>query len=111
MSSNGVDFKERTTIMCAMSLKEIQRFQIPIKDGYGVRSLCWQGDELVDWVGGERYGLDGSVQRMQGGWGPFFDAAVANPEGKYAVIYGRLGTKGLILKEGKLLREINRSFY
>lgn len=38
-----------------------------------------------------------------------FDAAIGS--GPYAVVYKRLGTKGLVLRNGEILREINRSFY
>jgi hypothetical protein len=34
-----------------------------------------------------------------------------SPSGEFAVIYTRLGTKGLVLHRGKIIREINRSFY
>lgn len=40
-----------------------------------------------------------------------FDAAVSSPSGKYAVIYEKLGTKGLLLRDGQIVRELNRSFY
>jgi hypothetical protein len=78
----------------------------------GIRSLCWRGDELVDWVGGGRaFALDGTEQRASVSYGyRRFDAATASRDGRVAVIYERLGTKGLLLKEGKILREINRSF-
>ena len=78
----------------------------------GVRSLSWVGDELVDWVdGGARLTLDGQVTPRNVSYAYDFDAAVSSPSGDYAVIYTRLQTKGLILKHGKVLREINRSFY
>jgi hypothetical protein len=77
-----------------------------------VRSLCWQGEDLIDWAGGGAvYRLDGSSERMRVNYAYRFDAAVVSPTGTYAVIYERLGTKGLVLKDGKILREINRSFY
>jgi len=77
-----------------------------------VRSLVWSGDELVDWAGGgARYGLDGSIRKASVNYAYLFDAAVATRDGKFAVIYSRTGTKGLILRNGKILREINRSFY
>jgi hypothetical protein len=77
-----------------------------------VNSLCWVGDTLVDWVmGGIRYGLDGEVADPQIQFAYRFDAALLSPSGHFAVIYERLGTKGLILYDGKILREINRSFY
>lgn len=78
----------------------------------GVRSLVWQGDALVDWVGGGvRYGLDGEVTAPPVRYAYRFDAAVALPDGEYAVIYTQLGTKGLLLRHGDVVREINRSFY
>jgi len=77
-----------------------------------VSSLCWQADHLVDRAnGGARYYLDGSTTPASVLWGYKFNAAVQSPSGRYAVIYERLGTKGLILEGCKLVREINRSFY
>jgi hypothetical protein len=40
-----------------------------------------------------------------------FDAATASPDGRFAVIYEKLGTKGLLLDNGKIVRELGRSFY
>lgn len=77
-----------------------------------VVSLCWRGDTLVDWVaGGVTYALDGTVTDPHIGWAYRFDAATQSPSGRYAVIFERLGTKGLLLDNGECLREINRSFY
>lgn len=76
------------------------------------RSLCWNGDALFDWVdGGIRYGLDGRSADPHVRYAYRFDRAVMSPDGRYAILYEVLGTKGLVLKEGKVLREINRSFY
>ena len=78
----------------------------------GIRSLCWRGDELIDWVGGGRaFALDGTERRASVYYAYHFDAATASPDGRFAVIYERLGTKGLLLHNGKLLRELNRSYY
>ena len=78
----------------------------------GIRSLCWRGDELVDWVGGGRaFALDGQERGASTQYGDQFDAATATRDGRFAVIYERLGTKGLLLKDGQILREINRSYY
>jgi hypothetical protein len=78
----------------------------------GIRSLCWRGDDLIDWVGGGRaLALDGTEQRASVRYAYRFDAATASRDGRFAVIYERLGTKGLVLKDGKILREIDRSFY
>jgi hypothetical protein len=85
------------------------QYSFPASD---IRSLCWRGDELVDWVGGERvFALDGKEQRRKVNYAYRFDAATASPDGRFAVIYERLGTKGLVLHDGKVLRELNRSFY
>ena len=79
---------------------------------HGVRSLNWRGDELVDWVGGGRsFALDGTEQRANVYYAYRFDAAVASPDGRFAVIYERLGTKGLLLDNGAIVRELDRSFY
>ncbi len=80
--------------------------------GGAVRSLAWAGGALVDWVaGGERYGLDGSHERAHRRYAYRFDSAVATPDGEVAVIYERGGTKGLVLRSGAPVREIDRSFY
>jgi len=86
---------------------ETLRLEVP-----GVRSLCWVGDSLVDWAGGGRVlHLDGSIDESRVYFAYRFDAAVATTDGEFAVIYERLGTKGLLLRRGKIVREIDRSFY
>jgi hypothetical protein len=93
-------------------MEEIDRVVLPLKKGTQVRSLCWHGDELVDWVSGiVRYRLDATVVEARINWTYRFDRVVAFPDGEYAVIYESLGTKGLILRGGRHLREINRSYY
>ncbi|MDY7232938.1 hypothetical protein [Hyalangium rubrum] len=75
-------------------------------------SLCWHEDSLIDWVsGGIASFLDGRTVDPHIRYAYRFDAAVMSPDGRYAVLYEKLGTKGLVLKQGKILREINRSFY
>jgi hypothetical protein len=77
---------------------------------HGVRSLVWAGDELVDFAGGgTRYARNGSISEGRVRWAFPFDAAATARD--FAVIYCRLGTKALLLKNGTLLRELNRSFY
>ena len=77
-----------------------------------VRSLVWDGDELVDWVGGGvRYGLQGETHDPCVRYAYSFDMAVTLEGSGYSVIYKRLGTKGLVLKDGRVLRDINRAFY
>jgi len=40
-----------------------------------------------------------------------FDRAVASPSGKYMVLVATFGTKAIILREGRVHRELNRSYY
>ncbi|MBR0901329.1 hypothetical protein [Bradyrhizobium liaoningense] len=78
----------------------------------GVHSLCWRDDELVDWVGGGRAFTVAGVERGAiVNFGYRFDAATASPDGRFAVIYERLGTKGLLLRDGQIVRELDRSYY
>lgn len=78
----------------------------------GVQSLCWYDSKLYDWVsGGIVYSLDGNIQESFRQYGYRFDSAIMSPSGDFAVIYERLGTKALVLHHGKILRELNRSFY
>jgi hypothetical protein len=78
----------------------------------GICSLSWRDDELVDWVGGgRRFSLGGVEQRASVYYAYKFDAATSSPDGRFAVIYQRLGTKALLLEDGKLVRELNRSYY
>jgi hypothetical protein len=77
-----------------------------------VRSICWLGDNLIDWASGRMYTATGElIQKVIYRIAYKFDAAICSHDGTYALLYERLGTKGLLLKEGKLLWEINRSFY
>lgn len=76
------------------------------------QSLCWHGDELVDWVaGGARYTLDGKETPSGMLLGYRFDSAVESPDGRFVVVYEALGTAGLLLKDGRILRELHRSSY
>jgi hypothetical protein len=77
------------------------------------KSLCWRGDELVDWVrGGDRWTADGQFHSARRSWGyGRFDAAVADPTGRWAVVHERTATAGILLRDGKIVREIHRSPY
>jgi hypothetical protein len=85
-------------------------------------SLAWDRDDLVDWVGGARYHLDGRCEPMNVGSAYRFDAAVGF-EG-LAVQFEALGTKGLVIRDNgqrarpgyfpasvNIIREIDRSYY
>ena len=90
-------------------MREINRVTIRASN---ICSLCWDGDDLVDWAGGgQRYRLDGSIVPRRFGSTFRFNQSLVSPDGQYAVIYEKLVTKGLVLKDAKLLREINRGYY
>ena len=66
----------------------------------------------MDWVSGGRvFHLDGTCRDPRINWAFPFDAVCATPDGRFAVIYQRCGTKALLLSGTKCLRELNRSFY
>lgn len=88
---------------------ECRAYEIPAR---GVRSLAWLGDRLVDWIsGGEIYSLDGAKSESSARYAYRFDSAVTSPSGRFAVLYEKLGTKGILLKNGEVTRELSRSFY
>lgn len=76
-----------------------------------VQSLCWINGDLYDYSAGDIIHPDtGAVDRigyLLGG----FDRSICSENGEYSVVYNLLGTKGLILKNKKIIREINRSYY
>jgi hypothetical protein len=68
-------------------------------------------NSIVDWASGKRYNLDGKTDQLGENSFGFGDSAITSADGQYAFIYQKLGTKGLLIKNGVLLREINRSYY
>lgn len=78
------------------------------------QTISWHGEGFIDWASGGRYyslddeSHDSVIQRYSG---VEWDAAVASPDGRYALIFARTGTKGLLFRDGQLLREVNRSYY
>jgi len=91
-------------------MDEIGRIVIPVKNE--VSSLCWQGNDLIDAVSRMvRYKLDGTIEESNVSYYFRFDRTITSNNGDYVVIYEQLGTKGLILKNDHLIREINRSYY
>jgi hypothetical protein len=90
----------------SLNIKEL------VLDAPSLQSIAWQGDELVDWAGGgTRISLSGKVVDSFCRFSEIFNASLISPSGRYAVIYTRFGTKGVVLHNGKMLREINRSYY
>lgn len=76
------------------------------------QTIAWVGDEIVDWVSGRKYGPAAPERpAVLHGLGATFDRAITSADGQYAFVYQVLGTKGLLLKNGEQLREINRSYY
>ncbi|WKZ58846.1 MAG: hypothetical protein QY309_13315 [Cyclobacteriaceae bacterium] len=76
-------------------------------------TIDWYKDKIIDWANaGTTYSLDGQRQQLNKYSFAFkFDSAISSKDGTYSFIYKRLGTKGLLLKNGEILREINRSYY
>lgn len=78
-----------------------------------VKTMEWFEEGIVDWnSAGTFYSLDGNTKKLQKyHFGFTCDSSITSPNGEYVLIYQKLGTKGLLLKNGELLREINRSYY
>lgn len=76
-------------------------------------TLVWHGECVVDWHhGGKCYSTTGHKTEIgQYRFAFSFDAAINSDCGTYVLLYKRLGTKALLLKNGKELREINRPYY
>ncbi|MGI8647880.1 MAG: hypothetical protein DLM55_00650 [Acidimicrobiales bacterium] len=74
-------------------------------------SLRWDGEELVDVVGGGRsWSVDGTERAASRNYGYPFDRAVVSPSGRYVVIYTERDTKALVLDGTRIVRELNRSY-
>lgn len=83
-----------------------------IKTNY-LQTIDWFNGDIIDWVSaGKIYSNDGQLTHIAKYHYPFgFDASITSSDGKYAFIYKRLGTKGILLKNGEIIREINRTYY
>lgn len=91
---------------------EKSHYTIPLEYKNQVKSLCWINDSLVDFVGGlVTFHLNREIEPIKVNHAYRFDNSVATSDGKYAVIFENFGTKGLVLKDGMHIREINRSYY
>jgi hypothetical protein len=75
----------------------------------GIRSLYWRGDELVDWVG-----VAARLHVMERNEARDFTMLIASmPRRRRRMAILRRstpGTKGLLLHDGKILRELDPSF-
>lgn len=85
-------------------MSEVTKLDVP-----DAKLLCWQGDTLFDLARGKRIFLDGRTERYGYAWGFRFDAVVSSPSGNFQILYERHDTKGIIVKNGRKHREINRS--
>ncbi|MEU3491899.1 hypothetical protein [Kitasatospora cineracea] len=63
---------------------------VPVRGG--VESLAWDGDDLVDLVGGgRRWAPDGTERDTPVRWGFPFDRAALSPSGRYAAVWAERG--------------------
>ncbi len=76
-----------------------------------IKTICWDNNIIVDWASGFKYFLDGNKKQFGEHYAYCFDSAISSPNGEYAFIYKKLGTKGILLKNGEMLREIDRPYY
>lgn len=75
-------------------------------------SLFWEGEDLVDPLGGfRRWTPDGREHGSASVLAYRFDRAVRSPSGRWTVVYEERGTKALLLEGTEIVRELNRSFY
>ena len=76
------------------------------------KTISWHGDYFINGASSAKIHLDtGKIEEGGIHYAFDFDRATTSPNGRYTLIYQNLGTKGLLLKDGKFLREVNRSFY
>jgi hypothetical protein len=80
---------------------------------YGLQTLEWFEGKVVDWnSAGKQYSIDGTTTQLQKYYHGFScDASITSENGEFVLVYQKLGTKGLLLKNGIVHREINRSYY
>lgn len=78
-----------------------------------VSTLLWHGDELVDVTTRLRVRADGSVSDVTMVMGfPFNRAVGMRHRGvHWAVAYANRGTKAILMRDGSIVREMNRSYY
>jgi hypothetical protein len=80
----------------------------------GARALVWIEGTLYDVAAGWRsFPLDGSPGSSKfSGYGGRFDAAAVSPRGDVVALIASSGTKALLLgSDGRLIREVDRSYY
>ncbi len=82
-------------------------------NGYSVKTIDWFDNTVVDWnSAGTQYFENGEQKQLHKYHHGFTcDGSITSENGEYVLIFQKLGTKGLLLKNGELLREINRTYY
>lgn len=78
-----------------------------------LETISWFDNILIDWgSAGKQYFLNGKTRDLfKYHYTMNFDGCITSSDKRYAFVYKRLGTKGLLFKEGDLIREINRPYY
>jgi hypothetical protein len=79
----------------------------------GAATLMWDGDEVLDITSGQRGNFPGALTAQLHSMTYRFDRAIGiRSRGvHWAVAYTNRATKALLFKDGKIHRELNRSFY
>ncbi len=79
----------------------------------GVATLIWDRDEVLDITSGQRGNLAGSLTSRVMNMTFRFDRAIGvrSRDVHWAVAYTNRGTKAVLMKNGLMHRELNRSFY
>jgi len=74
--------------------------------------LVWKGNTLTNPENVIYSSANEEISNVNSyGYSYPFDSCIVSDDLKYVFIYQRLGVKGVLLKEGTILREINRPFY
>jgi hypothetical protein len=98
-------------VLFTLQLTNLTKMETQTITANYLKTICWNDNIIVDWAGARTYSLDGTVKQLGCLYAFDFDSAVSSPDCNYAFIYKKQGTKGLLLKNGELIREINRSYY
>lgn len=95
--------------LCSIKYR-MQLVEIPWSD---VATLLWDGDEVCDVTSGQRGNLAGSVTSRVMNMTYRFDRAVGvrTRDAHWAAAYTNRSTKAVLMKNGSVHRELNRSFY
>jgi len=78
-----------------------------------LRTIDWYDGKVIDWnSAGKQYLENGETQYLQQyHYGFVCDGSITSENGEFVLIYQKRRTKGLLLKNGELWREINRTYY